>query len=112
MRDSGEISSIKEFALHCIKIAPRDKNYFEREHGFKHQTITPRLSELCDEGLIFDFYDENDHVTSYMYIGDNPVLSKMQKRIKNNKRWMDWVKTGLNHGFIKKENGKIKISRT
>lgn len=98
---TGKVISDKARIVEILSRGPATIETFILR-GFKIQTISARLSELEDEGVVYKVSDSNKDYSWYRLI-ENELEQDVAKKNKANEKKTAWFKRGLALGFITSE---------
>jgi len=103
---SGRIKTLQGRLLAMIQIKPRTVEELRDHYGIAHQTVTARLSELEDLGLITKARRvAGESYSSYHFVEDMAEQVRLRRR-KEAERRQRWVDLGVRNGWIKSSNQK------
>lgn len=98
---SGKASSDKAKIVKNLTDGPKTLEHFVLS-GFKIQTISARLSDLEDEGIVFKKAD-NHGGFSWYYLENDISKQELNRKAKVLEKQMAWLKRGLEIGAITNE---------
>ena len=103
---SGRIKSLQGRILSMIMVKARTLDELRADYGFTHQTVSARLSELEDLGLITKARRvAGESYSSYHFVEDMAEQVRLRRR-KEAERRQRWVDLGVRNGWIKSSNQK------
>lgn len=98
---SGKASSDKAKIVKTLTDGPKTLEHFVLS-GFKIQTISARLSDLEDEGIVFKKAD-NHGGFSWYYLENDISKQELNRKAKMLEKKLAWLKRGLEIGAITSE---------
>jgi hypothetical protein len=98
---SGKALSDKCKIIYALTDGPKTLEHFVLS-GFKIQTISARLSDLEDEGIVFKKAD-NHGGFSWYYLENDISKQELNRKAKMLEKKLAWLKRGLEIGAITTE---------
>ena len=102
---TGRIKSLQGRILAMIMVKARTLDELRADYGFTHQTVSARLSELEDLGLIRKTRESGESYSSYHFVEDYAEQVRMKRR-KDAERRQRWVDLGVRNGWIESSRQK------
>lgn len=96
--DSGKMESDKVKILKAIIEKPRTIESFTLI-GMRYSTVTARLSDLCDLGLVKKHINPCGKYSYFSYVKDENEQQRLRDELMTEKR-QNYIKRGVDKGYI------------
>lgn len=99
---NNRIHTNKEIVYVILKKQSMNLDEMRQYTGMKHQTLTASISNLMDEGLLFQYKDR-------FYISEPSQIELLQAQRKL-ERYKKWIKAGEREGFFEQREKQLQTT--
>ena len=97
--ESGKMETDIKKILKEIMSGPKKIDYFTKNFGMHYSTVTARISDLCDMGLVKKNIDPLGSYSYFSYVKDESEQLKLRELLEAEKKEV-FIQRGIEKGWI------------